>query len=274
MKIYKYILLIIVSVFVQSCEEVIDVDLNTASPRLVVDASINWQKGTTGAEQKIILSTTTSFYSNVVPKVSGATVSIKSGENLIYIFTEVPNTGEYKCTDFKPIIGETYTLTVVFNGEIYTATETMQSVTEIEPITQKKDGGFSGKEYEIEAPFKDPLDKKNFYLGKFFTDIYKTASYSILKDEFTNGNLKSWQFSDENLKQGTNIAITHYGISESYYNYMNKIISISSSSGGGSPFQTPPATVRGNIVNQNNIDNYALGFFSISEIDVQNYTIQ
>ena len=149
----------------------------------------------------------------------------------------------------------------------------MQSVSQIEAITQKKDGGFSGKDYEIEVSFLDPLDK-NFYMAKFFPDIFKTPSYSIIKDEFTNGNLNSWQYSDEDLKQGTKIAITHYGISKSYFEYMNKIISISNSSGGGSPFQTPPATVRGNIVNQTNSNNYALGYFYLSQVDSKDYTIE
>lgn len=273
MKIYNYISLIIVSLLLIGCEDVINVDLNTAAPRLVIDAAINWQKGTDGSSQKIILSTTTDFYSNVIPKVSGATVSIKNSNNLNYIFTEIPNTGEYKCDTFQPMLNEIYTLTVIHLGEIYTATETMQSVSAIETVTQKNNGGFSGKDFEIEVTFKDPL-AQNFYMVKFFPDIYKAPSYSITKDEYTNGNLKNWQFSDTDLKVGNIIAITHYGISQSHYNYMNKIISISSSSGGGSPFQTPPATVRGNIINQKNTDNYALGFFSLSEIDVRNYTIQ
>jgi hypothetical protein len=274
MKIIKYVAAFVaIMAGAISCEDVINVDLNTAPPRLVIDASLNWQKTTTGAEQKIILSTTTSFYNKLIPKVSGASVSVKSNANLNFIFVEIPNTGEYKCANFKPILGETYTLSVVYKGENYTATETMQSVTAIESIVQTNTGGFSGKEIEIEISFKDP-STKNFYLGKFFPDFYKFPSYSILKDEFTNGNLKKWQFGDEDLKQGNSIAITHYGISESYYNYMNKIISISSSSGGGSPFQTPPATVRGNILNQTNSNNYALGFFSVNEVVVTNYIIK
>lgn len=273
MKIFNYISLTITLLFFVGCEEVINADLNTAEPRLVIDASINWKKGTDGAVQKIILSTTTGFYGNVIPKVSGATVSIKSSENLNYVFSEIPNTGEYQCTNFKPIIGETYILTVVYKGETYTATETMQSVTPIYNIQQNNNGGFSGKDYEIIVNFKDPMDK-NFYMVKFFPDIYKTPVYQVIGDEYTNGNQKSWNFSDEDLKQGNTIAITHYGISESYYNYMSKLISIASSSAGGSPFQTPPATVRGNIVNQTNIDNYALGYFSLSEVDYQNYVIK
>jgi hypothetical protein len=273
MKILKYISLAFTFLFFLSCEEVIDVDLNTANPRLVIDASINWQKGTNGSVQKVILSTTSDFYSNIIPTVSGATVSIKSSENLNYIFTEIPNTGEYQCNNFKPILGETYTLTVVYRNETYIATETMKSVTPIESVTQKSNSGFSGKDYEIEVNFKDPLST-NFYLVRIFPDVYISPLYSVLNDEFTNGNLKSWQFSDEDLKQGTKIEITHYGVSQSYYNYMSKLISVASTSGGGSPFQTPPATVRGNIVNQTNTNNFALGYFSLSETDYRNYIIQ
>src|SRR6187402_1293942 len=110
MKLTKYFSIVIVTIFFVGCEDVINVDLNTAAPRLVVDATVNWQKGTDGSVQKIILSTTTDYYSNVIPKVSGATVSIKKSDNISYVFTEIPNTGEYQCNNFKPIIGENYTL--------------------------------------------------------------------------------------------------------------------------------------------------------------------
>ena len=275
MKISKYISLIVFTLLLLSCEEVVNVDLDSAKPRLVIDASINWQKGTDGSFQKIILSTTTDFYGNLVPKVSDAIVSIKNSENASWTFSEGQNAGEYLCDDFTPIIGETYTLTVIYNDETYTAIETMQSVIAINPddIRQKNDAGFSGKDYEIEVLFNDPI-AENFYMVKFMPEIYKSPSFQVIGDKFTNGNQKSWRFSDEDLKQGTRIDITHYGISEAYYNYMNKIISIASSSAGGSPFQTPPATVRGNIVNSTDAANYALGYFSLSEVDVKNYVIQ
>ena len=272
MKISKYISLIVFTLFLLSCEEVVNVDLDTAKPRLVIDASINWQKGTDGSFQKIILSTTTDFYGTRVPSVSGASVSINSADS-IWEFKDEQNPGEYLCDNFTPIIGETYTLTINYKGEIYTATETMQSVTAIDEIKPKNDGGFSGKDYGIEVYFKDPI-AENFYMVKFMPEIYKSPRFRVIGDKFTNGNQKSWRFSDEDLKQGTRIDITHYGISEAYYNYMNKIISIASSSAGGSPFQTPPATVRGNIVNSTDAANYALGYFSLSEVDVTNYVIQ
>ena len=66
---------------------------------------------------------------------------------------------------------------------------------------------------------------------------------------------------------------TLHGISERYYNYLNILLNIAGSDGGG-PFNSPPATVRGNFVNQTNPDNFAFGYFSLSEIDTKTYTVQ
>lgn len=68
-KIASYIV-ILMAFTLSSCEEVIDVDLDTAETRLVVEAPILWQKNTSGRTQRIKLSTTTSFFNEVIPSVS------------------------------------------------------------------------------------------------------------------------------------------------------------------------------------------------------------
>ena len=54
---------------------------------------------------------------------------------------------------------------------------------------------------------------------------------------------------------------------------MSILVSIAGSNVGG-PFQSPPATVKGNIVNVTNKENYPLGYFSLSETDTQKYKIK
>ena len=46
------------------------------------------------------------------------------------------------------------------------------------------------------------------------------------------------------------------------------------SDGGGGPFETQPATVRGNCINTTNKENYPLGYFRLSEVDEFTYEIQ
>jgi hypothetical protein len=270
---FSLFLAFILSVFLISCEDVIDVKLNTAPPKLVIQATINWQKGTSGNQQTIKLTTTTDYFSDTVPTVSGATVSVRNSTNVIFNFIEKPDTGEYICSNFVPKINETYTLTVVNKGQTYTATETLQPVAPITRIEQKNDGGISGKEIEIKSFFNDPANTPNFYLYKFsYSNKIKSDLY-VDRDEFFNGNEFFSISQNDDLKKGDVVKIIHYGISKSYYNYMSILVSIAGNNGGG-PFQSPPATVRGNIVNTSNKADYPLGYFALNEIDLRNYTVE
>jgi len=266
-------LMILIAVLNNSCEDVVNVDLNTAPPKLVIEASINWLKGTTGNDQKIKLSTTTDYYNNEIPKVSGATVFLKNSSNVIFNFIENPNSGEYVCNNFIPLINETYVLTVISKGQTYTATESLKSVAPITKIIQNNQGGFDGNTIEIKAFYNDPSNETNYYLFRYLYSNQVKSNYYVDEDKFYQGNEFFSISQNDNLKIGDKIDIRHYGISKPYYNYLNVLASIAGNS-NGSPFQSPPATVRGNIINTTNFDNYALGYFSLSEVDTQNYVVQ
>jgi Domain of unknown function (DUF4249) len=273
MKKIQLFFVILVSILLNSCEDVIKVNLDTVPPKLVIEAAINWQKGTLGNTQTIKLSTTTDYYSNTIPKVSGATVFIKNSINTVFNFVEKPKTGEYVCANFVPVKNETYILTVINNGQTYTATETLKSVAPITKVVQNNLGGFTGDKIEIKAFYNDPAPEENYYLFKYIYSIQVKSNYYVDKDTFYQGNEFFSISQNSDLKAGDKITISHYGVSKEYYNYMSILVSIAGSS-NGSPFQSPPATVRGNIINNTNLDNYALGYFSLSEVDTKNYVVQ
>lgn len=59
--------IILLSIFLlNSCEEVIEVDLISEQPRLVIDASINWYEGTNGNNQEIKLTLSAPFFDNQI----------------------------------------------------------------------------------------------------------------------------------------------------------------------------------------------------------------
>jgi hypothetical protein len=270
---FTFLFLFIASILSISCEDVIDVNLKTAPPKLVIQASINWQKGTPGNTQVIKLTTTTDYFSNVIPVVSGATIKVTNSSNTVFNFIEKENTGEYICTNFIPAINETYTLSVLSKGQSYTATETLKPVPAITRIEQKNDSGFSGDEIEVKSYYNDPANTPNYYLYKFSSSSQKKSSLYVDRDEFFDGNEFFSIAQVDDLKKGDIVTITHYGISKSYHSYMSILVNISGNSGGG-PFQSPPATVRGNIINTTDKANYPLGYFSLSEIDTRYYTVQ
>lgn len=273
MKYTNLLFTILAVILFSGCEEVIQVDLDTAAPKLVIEATIKWPKGTAGNNQKIKLTTTTSYFSTEIPVVSGATISIKNSTNQTFLFKEIGKTGEYGCATFVPKINETYTLTVISNGETYTATEILKSVAAIDELEQKNDGGFTGDAIQIKTFYTDPAPETNYYLYQYsYTDQVTQTFYGDV-DTFFQGNQFFSLSQNEDLEKGDIVTVTHYGISKTYYNYMSILISIAGGGGGG-PFQAPPATVRGNIVNTTNKDNYPLGYFALTETDTRTYTVQ
>ena len=273
MKKIHFITLILLAMAFTNCEDVIDVDLNDAEPRLVIDASIKWVKGTPGNDQMIRLSTTTGYFNDVIPYVSGATIVVTDENNNTFNFIEDPDTGDYYCSDFIPVLNANYSIIVSLNGETYTANEILKPVPDIDFIEQSNDGGFTGEDIEIKAYFTDNGATDDFYLFGFIPSYAAIPTYDVAEDEFFQGNQIFGLFSSEDLSSEDDVDIFIAGISERYYNYLNILISIAGSN-GGSPFQSPPATVRGNFVNSTNQDNYALGYFSLSEVVTQNYEVE
>ena len=92
-------------------------------------------------------------------------------------------------------------------------------------------------------------------------------------DEFTNGNRSQTTFFLEELEAGTPTTITIEGIDQRCYNFYETLLQ-QSDGGGGGPFATQPAVVRGNIVNIANTDRFPFGYFRISEVFEIEYTVQ
>ncbi|AIJ38124.1 hypothetical protein FPSM_01629 [Flavobacterium psychrophilum] len=270
----NYLFIIIVTLFLTSCETPIDVSLDTANPKLVIDAVIKWQKGTSGNEQKIKLTTTTNFYANTIPIVSGATVYITNSTNAVFNFIEMPNTGEYLCTNFVPVINENYTLTVINNGQTYKATDKLLATPDIDNISQIAVPGVGGANLiQVKFFYQDNGLEDNFYLIGFKNSTKAFGEFGVVKDRFFQGNQMFGFYSNDKLKAGNKLNVYLQGISERYNNYMEKLLNIAATD-GGNPFSTPPATLRGNIINQTNEDNFALGYFSLGEVDTDIYTVQ
>ena len=263
MKFFKYIVFFIVLL---SCEDVVTVTTPTEAPRLVIDASLNWFKGTDGSQQEFRLSLTAPYFNDGVPPATGAQITVQNSNNTVFNFIEEGTTGIYKSTAFVPVLNETYTITINYDGETYLGSETLLPVASIEYVDQKDDGGFSGEETELKAFFTDPADEVNYNFFEFISDIPVLPSLSVYKDEFTNGNMMFGFYTEEDLTTGDVVTIRNYGISEQFYNFMFVLLQQNSQDGGG-PFETQPATVRGNCINITNPEHYPLGYFRASEVD-------
>lgn len=271
---YPYLFVLLFSASLVSCTDVIEVDLEEATPRIVIDAALQWERGTPGNVQEIKISRTRNFFDNEPRLVEGAFVKIEDELDNRFDFEEVAP-GLYRTSTFQPALNRRYFLSVQIDDELYEASEVLTSVSTIVSVFQSDDGGFAGGNREIRVFYDDPEEEENFYLFKFFVDFLAFPDFTIVTDEFTNGNTSSVSFSDEELEVGDVVTVQHHGISRSYYNFLFRLLSQTGAAGG--PFQAQPATVRGNIINQTNAANFPFGYFSLSEmvemdIEVQDFT--
>lgn len=269
----KTFLILSLLFLVSSCEDEINVDLNTAPPRLVIDASINWFKGTTGNQQEIKLSLSAPYFDNEVPPANNAVVVITDSNSNTFNFIEDGASGIYKNSNFIPEINATYSLTVVYEGETYSATETLKSVVPIDFVEQNDEGGFTGDETELKAYYTDPVDEENYYFFEFISDVPAIPTLEVYDDEFTNGNQIFGFYTEEDLEPGDIVTIRNYGVSERFYEFMFVLLQQNGEEGGG-PFETQPATVRGNCINETNSENFPFGYFRLSEVDEFIYTVE
>ncbi|TPN82074.1 DUF4249 domain-containing protein [Aquimarina algicola] len=267
----KLFYIILISLSFTSCEDVISVDVPEGEPRLVVDASFELYLNETpvSVEGGVKLTMSAPFFDEDIPTVSNATVFITNlSDNSVINFTESGESGFFlpESEDFIPEFDTSYQLTVLYNNETYTATTQLFPSVPIDNIEQG-DGELFDDETEIIVSFTDDGNRDNFYLFDFDFNLLEVS-----EDRFYQGESVDFSYFYENNVTGRTATIKILGIDKQYFNYADLLID-QSDQDGGNPFQTPPALLRGNIINTTNRDNYALGYFNLSEANRFDFTI-
>jgi len=281
MKTYFKSIVLIISIVLTSCTDVIDVEVQTAEARLVIEASLDWEKGTIGNEQTIKLSLSTPYFNSEENSiVTGAQVSVINNNNQLEFIFEDQNNGEYTTSSFVPELNHDYTLIVQYNGETYTADETMMPVADLDAIYQSTEEGFDDEVLEVNADFVDPIDEENYYLFKIQKQNDLLPVLLDISDKFTDGNQISVYYEreeDEDINQeefavGDIVDVEFYGISKQYYNYIGLLILQYESI--GDPFSSTPVALKGNCVNTTDTNNYAFGYFRLTQKVTASYTFE
>lgn len=276
----KHIGLLLCLVFA-SCEDVIDVKVSEGKTRLVIEASLDWERGTYGNEQIIKLSKSSPYFqTNGNNAVTGASVKVTNNNTgAEFIFTD-ENDGTYTISNFAPIVSHEYTLEIVYDGETYIGKETLTAGVPISSITQSVEGGFDKELLEVNITFNDPADEENFYLIKYIEEGDLFPVLRDMSDAFVNGNVidMSWEKEDDEdnnekpFEVGDKVTISLYSISKRYYNYIRMLIEQYDS--GGSPFSSTAAQLKGNCVNTTNPENYPYGYFRLTQVEKADYIFQ
>jgi len=297
MKRYAFLFLTLSTLCI-GCEDVIDVEITEQETRLVVDGLIRVDLIQQYIPVEIKLSLSSNFFEENVPT---------SAESVLITYEEIEDNvvvsqGSSSLAETTPGSGIyvpdpnfssdqriptsvlqrnlIFTLFVRHEGRLYLAQTKFVPVVPINSIQQGSSTLFGDNETEVIVNFTDQLGVDNFYLFDFDFE-----EYLVTEDEFYQGQEFEFSFFyDQSFEPGTVLEISILGVDKTFYDYMNQLIVQSGDSQG--PFQTPAATVRGNVFDVTDLDNidimdnvdqpevFPLGYFAIVQEEKGQVTIE
>lgn len=265
MKVFKYVLLVSITILAcLSCEEVIELDLNTADKKVVIEGFVTDKEG----PYTIEISKTVDFYdSNTFPPQENALVKISDDLGNEDILSET-SPGIYETSTLQGELGVTYTLEVQLNGVSYTATSKIpENLVVLDTLTTEffEKSIFNEEGYYATAYFSDPPNIDNYYRLQVFVnkEVYiftfenedgdreedsKDINFWLTNDKFTDGNLQDFEF-PHTLKATDTLDVMLQQLDRTTYDYYNTLVDVIY--GGGIAPSNPIS----------NIDNDAFGYF-------------
>lgn len=268
----KNILFLTLYFLTLGCQDVIEVDLPTEEPRLVIDALIRLENmDNPSVLVRIKASLTSSFFEEVQPaQLQGITLrNIQSGA-VLSLLESIPGSGIYENEwDLEELTRGELELGIKHDNQTYLAKTKYVPAVPIDSLKQGTTILFGDDETEVLVTFTDNGERDDYYLFDF-----DFGEYLVTEDEFYQG--KRFQFSffyDSKVEEEREVIISILGVDQDFYNYMNQLIFQSGPDTG--PFSSPATTVKGNIINitneTNNIGNgslstnFALGYFAVCQ---------
>jgi hypothetical protein len=230
-----------------SCQKVININLNSASPQTVVQANITNQPG----PYTVLLSQTVNFSDpNVFPPIDGALVIISDNAGNTDTLKENPP-GTYTGDKLSGTPGRTYTLSITADGKIYTATSTMPSPVNIDTLVLAKSP--FGRDTVINLQFIPSPGITTYYHFVELINNVQQKQVFVTTDQYQLGQTITFplRLVSDSIKAGDTVTAQLQNISESVYNYYSTLLDAN-----GTGFNTAPSNPTSNISNS------ALGYFS------------
>lgn len=245
-----------------SCEKVIDIPVNDADSKVVVEGVLKNYPG----ESYVKLSKSGTVYDDAgFERLSNASVIITDDNGSEFEFIEDPEEkGRYILPSFAALEHSAYSLKVTVEGQELTAISTSRSLPTIDSITYTFES-FAGNEFYL--PYYHSVDngqEANQYRLRIWVNGEETEIYYLGDDQFINGQYYAAQFFGTSAQLSDTVFIEMLEMDEHVYDYFYGL----SNEADNSSFAPAP----GNPVS--NIQGDALGYFGVFMTDTASIIIQ
>ena len=231
-----------------SCKKVIDLDLNTAAPVIVVDGQVT-NSVTAGSIVKLSYTNKVKSDNNSVP-LMGATVTIQEDNGTVYALPELSN-GVYRDEGLVGIPGKTYHLKVVTNGITLTASSAMPAMVNLDSLVVE-DFPVFGKTVKVVTPYyNDPKGLGNNYNLSVFKNGRLIKDVFAFDDVFIDGKKVTFPLinsrEEDEFKKGDSIEVVMNCIDYNNYKYWFSFSQSSTGSPQAVP-DNPVSNIKGNAI--------------------------
>lgn len=238
-----------------SCTEVVEIELTTSEPKLVVEALI-----TDNVEPfQVKLTLLAPYFDANNPGVSNAEVYISDNTGNVDTLYHTSNGIYQTIGNRQGVLGRTYSLLVLYNGTSFTANSTIPAnKMMLDTITTiyNQQSAFIDEGYNVILNAQDNGATIDYYRFLFYkndtlqTDPFK---YFVTDDEQVQGNYIIAQV-PFNYQTGDTARVEIQCLDLDYFTYLNAVATQTQNTGG--PFDSPPSNP------PSNISNGALGYFA------------
>lgn len=251
----KYIYFVaIIFTALGSCTEKYNVKLDDTYTRLVIDGGITTD---TMAHQIKLTTSSSYFFNETPPAISGAVVYLDNGSSKIRLTELAEQKGVYSTpADYYGTRGTTYALEIKLKDKIGESDQ--YEAAAVMPLTQFSIDSIALEHrmpmdfYLMKLYFKDPPTNDFYKFDALINDrmITDTASRSLVRDDrFFNGNATNGMvvmfIRGDEVRSGDTVTLLMSAISKDYYQFF---LELRTEAGGSNPlFSGPPANVRSNL---------------------------
>ena len=262
LKIKNIGLFILGLLFFSSCEDVIELELDSVESQIVIEATIDARNQIASVN----ISKSNDFYENDNPEqVSDAVIILQSDLGNTYTLSET-SPGSYTTTDVIANQGEIFNLMVEVDGKIYEASSQTPIAVNLKTIIQANfpSSPFSDEgDILLSAVWNDPDNLENFYRIRAYVDnVFQSDNYTIINDVLAGDGEEITASIAQGFNENTTVEVELLSTDKAYYDYFFQLSSLS----GGGAGSTTPYNPKGNFSND------ALGYFGIyysSSIEIQ-----
>lgn len=248
-----FLILILTALFISGCEKVIDVDLNEASPALVIQGNLS-------SDQKVAevkLTMTTNYFDTLSPgKVTGAKVSLEDDKGQKIVLNETLK-GVYAAFGLNTFYNTQYRLTVESKNEIYQAESVLNPPVAIDSVTWEYDEGtsFFDAGYYLKIWFFDPPSIQNYYRIQVYRNGLLKRSMDdliVFNDRYVDGNKVEISLFNDPYYLNDTVLVQLVSLDKNAYDYFSTLGELINNNPGSAAPSNP----------NTNFSNGALGYFS------------